>query len=62
MSESDGDEAEGIIALAEFLGVALRAEHVAEVLRSWRLMAPHRERVQAMDLEPTAEPAALLRL
>jgi hypothetical protein len=57
---SDG-EAEHVIALAEMLGVALRPEHVPEVARAWRLMAPHRERVRGVELGPEAEPAAVFR-
>jgi hypothetical protein len=59
MSDRDEGNAEHVVALARLLGVALPPEYVAEVARSWRLMAPHRERVTAVELGADAEPAAM---
>jgi hypothetical protein len=59
--DSDAREVEGVAALARTLGVPVRTEHLAEVAWAWRLMAPHRECVAAVDLEPRTEPAALFR-
>jgi hypothetical protein len=61
MSDSDERDAEHVVALAGLLGVALPPEYIEEVARSWRLMAPHRERVAAVELGPEAEPAAMFR-
>jgi hypothetical protein len=61
MADSQDLEAEGVVALAAILGVALREEHVPEVARAWRMMAPHRALVAAETLDPCAEPAALFR-
>jgi hypothetical protein len=61
MPDTDAREAEGIAALAQILGVPVRTEHLAEVAAAWRLMAPHRECVAAVDLDPRSEPASLFR-
>lgn len=47
--------------LAGLLGVAIRPEHLAEVVAAWRFTAPHIEAVRAVDLAAVAEPASLFR-
>jgi hypothetical protein len=61
MPDTDAREAEGVAALARMLGVPVRAEHLADVAAAWRLMAPHRDTVAAVDLDARSEPAALFR-
>jgi hypothetical protein len=47
--------------LAELLGTPVRPEHLEEVERAWRLMAPHRDRVRAAALADQDEPAPVFR-
>jgi hypothetical protein len=57
---NDSDEAL-VRSLAEAFGAAIRPEHLGEVAAAWRLMRPHLERVQAVQLACSDEPASLFR-
>jgi hypothetical protein len=59
-STDDPDEV-FVRSLAEAFGAAIRPEHLGEVAAAWRLMRPHLERVQAVDVGSTDEPASLFR-
>ncbi len=48
---------EQIAAAAEFLGLAIRPEHLAEAAQAWLLMAPHRQRVAEAAVGLDTEPA-----
>jgi hypothetical protein len=61
MTDGEDADAEAVAVLAKLLGVAVRKEHLQEVARYWRLMAPHRALVAGVRLAPEAEPAALFR-
>ena len=61
MSERDRQALEDIVVLANLLGLSLREEYLAETAACWRMMATHRAIVDAADLGPQAEPAALFK-
>ena len=61
MSEDEAQEARTLKLRAELSGMAIRPEHLDEVLRGWRLIEPHLARVTAISLGPEAEPAPFFR-